>query len=314
MSEAHMETVRKEEAKEASPGIAGVVRAVLSWAKTGEGLAILGAGAALAFAFFPLLALLPSFWLDFDGYYAHGLLVVPGAAYIIWQRWERIKDIPVKGSVWALVVLLPTLYVTVLANRTVMPLLLSILFMMALLSAIWFVAGWRWMWALAPGVLFIMLGFPLLDRFIDSITFKLQLISTDTAEIMLKLSGQEILRLEPTVLRMNNFDLNIAEACSGLKTTIAVTAIVLFFMLTTPLKWWAHTILAAMAIPLSILVNGFRIALIGLVGNSQGHEAGLAFHDWSGYIALAVCFFVILQVSKWMETGKGSGVPREARA
>lgn len=269
--------------------------------KRPESLAVIAAIAAIAFAFWPLLTLLPEQWLDFESYYAHGLLVLPASAYIAWLRWPKLKTIPVKGSWMPLLFLIPVLYVGMLANRTVMPLVLSVLLIVTLLLAVWHIAGFKWMTGLAPAILFLMLGLPILDRFIDTLTFKLQLVSTDTAELMLRGVGLSVLRLDPTVLQLDNFDLNIAEACSGLKTTIAVTASVIFFMLTTPLKWWAHLVLASIAVPLSVLVNSFRIALIGVVGNTNGSEAGLAFHDYSGYIALILCFLVLWQLSKFLE-------------
>lgn len=288
-----------EEAKGRNKGLDwGAAAALL---KKPESLAVMVAAAAIAFAFWPLLALLPEQWLDFDSYYAHGLLVLPASAYIAWLRWPKLKEIPVSGSWTPLVFLLPVLYVGMLANRTVMPLVLSVLLILTLLLAVWHIAGFKWMTGLAPAILFLMLGLPILDRFIDTLTFKLQLVSTDTAELMLKGIGLSVLRLDPTVLQLDNFDLNIAEACSGLKTTIAVTASVIFFMLTTPLKWWAHLILASIAVPLSVVVNSFRIALIGVVGNTNGSEAGLAFHDYSGYIALILCFLVLWQLSKFLE-------------
>jgi exosortase len=275
--------------------------ALLAVLKRPESLAVVAALTGIFFAFWPLLALLPAQWLDFDSYYAHGLLVVPAAAYIAWLKWPKLKDLPVQGSWFALAFLLPTLYVGMMASRTVMPLVLSVTLIAALAFSVWFIAGWKWMVGLAPAILFLILGLPILDRFIDTITFRLQLISTDTAELMLKAIGTRVLRLDPTVLQLDNFDLNIAEACSGLKTTIAVTASVIFFMLTTPLRWWAHAILAVIAVPLSVIVNGFRIALIGVVGNTNGSAAGIAFHDYSGYIALAICFLALWQLSKFLE-------------
>jgi exosortase len=269
-----------------------------------EFLAVLGGLAALLFLFWPLVKLLGGYWLDFDGYYAHGLLMPLASAFIIWSRWPKIGTIPVKGSMWALIALLPCLYVTTIATRTEMPFLLSAVFVATLLSTVWFVAGPRWLWALSGPILFLALGLPIFDRVIDSATFKLQLISTDTAEAMLKAAGLNVLRVDPTVLNLDNFDLNIAEACSGLKTTIAVSASVIFFMMITPMRWWAAAILAVIAIPLSIVVNGLRIALIGLVGNSQGAEAGMKFHDYSGYIALAVCFLVLAKLTKLLEAKK----------
>jgi exosortase len=266
--------------------------------------AVVGGMAALLFLFWPLVKILSGYWLDFDGYYAHGLLMPLASIFIIWTRWPKIKEIPVKGSLWALTALVPCLYITTIATRTEMPFLLSIMFVATMLATVWFVAGARWMWALSGPILFLALGLPIFDRMIDSATFKLQLISTDTAEAMLKGVGLNVLRVDPTVLNLDNFDLNIAEACSGLKTTIAVSASVIFFMLITPMRWWAAVILAAVAIPLSIVVNGFRIAMIGLVGNSQGAEAGMRFHDYSGYIALAVCFLILAKLTKFLEARK----------
>lgn len=266
--------------------------------------AVAGGMAALLFLFWPLVKALGGYWLDFDGYYAHGLLMPLASAFIIWSRWPKISSIPVKSSPWALLALIPSLYVTTIASRTEMPFLLSIMFVATLLSTVWFVAGARWLWALSGPILFLALGLPIFDRLIDTATFKLQLISTDTAEVMLKAAGLRVLRVDPTVLNLDNFDLNIAEACSGLKTTIAVSASVIFFMLITPMRWWAAAILAVVAIPLSIVVNGMRIALIGLVGNSQGEAAGLQFHDYSGYIALAVCFLVLAKLTKFLEARK----------
>lgn len=286
------------QAKPAKQDLAAGLAALAARPETWAAIAAL---AGIAFAFWPLLATLPGYWLDFEGYYAHGLLMIPAAAYIIWDRWDRIKSIPVKGAWPVLIFMLPVLYVAMLASRTVMPFLLSVLLVFTLLLAVWFVAGWRWMGALSPGVAFFGLGLPLLDRFVDKITFRLQLLSTDTAEQMLKVVGFRVLRLDAVVLRLDNFDLYIAEACSGLKTTIAVTAIVAFFMLTTKLKWWAHIILAVTAIPLSVLINGLRITMIGIVGNTQGPSAGLAFHDVSGYIALAVCGLILFQLSRFLE-------------
>ena len=269
--------------------------------RTKEFALIAGTFGALLFAFWPLLKILGRYWLDFDGYYAHGLLMPFAAAYIIWARWPSIKDTPVRACWPAVLLFAPSLYVMAIASRTEMPFLMSVIFIFSLLSAVWFVAGFRWLMNLAPAILFLALGLPIFDRVIDTATFKLQLISTDTAELMLKLIGFNVLRVEPTVIHLDNFNLNIAEACSGLKTTIAVSASVLFFMLTTKLKWWAAALLALIAIPLSVLVNGLRISLIGVVGNTNGADAGMKFHDYSGYIALAVCFLALAKLTKLLE-------------
>ena len=53
-----------------------------------------------------------------------------------------------------------------------------------------------------------------------------------------------------------------------------------------------------MLLPLTVFVNGFRIALIGVVGNAYGSQAGHDFHDYSGYITLLVCFFLLFKFAR----------------
>lgn len=256
---------------------------------------------AILFAFWPLLQILGRYWFDFDSYYAHGLLVPLASAYIIWARWPEMKETPVKGSWVGMVALVPLLYLAYIASRTEMPLLISVTFIASLMAGVVFVAGWAWLKNLLAPILFLILGLPILDRWIDQLTFQLQLLSTSGAFQMLELSGLDSFRLSPTVIELPHYTLNIAEACSGLKTTIAVSATVVFFMVISKLRWWANAILATTALPLSVLVNSLRITMIGHVGNSRGEEAAITFHDWSGYIALGICFLVLMKLTHGLE-------------
>lgn len=253
---------------------------------------------ALVLVFWPLMQKLPDLWFATETYYAHGALVPLCAAFVIYDRWAKLREIPVKGSWFALIPLLTLLYVTWVASRVMMPLLLSVLFVFCMLACIWVIAGGRWMLALSPMVLYLLFGLPVFDRFVDRMTFPLQMVSADTAFYMLKALGLEPHRMEPTVVALPEFVLNIAAACSGLKLTLAVIAITAFFILVARLNIWANLVLATIAIPISVIVNGFRITAIGLVGNTWGEDAGIQFHDYSGYIALVLCFIILFSITR----------------
>ncbi len=274
---------------------------IRGWAKTREFWLIAGLLVSICFAFWSLMRRLAALWTDFDGYYAHGLLIPVASAWLVWRKREALAKLPLKGSWIGLVVLLPSLYVATLAGRTQMPFVESILFLAVLAAAIVIIGGFRWLAAMAAPLLFLALGLPILDRFIDQLTYNLQVVSTNVAEVILKIGGQNPYREDATVIYLDNFTMNIAEACSGLKTTIAVTSSVLFFMLISQLRWWGNAVLAVIAIPLSVLVNGLRVAMIGFVGNRMGEKAGLDFHDYSGYIALIVCFAALSQITRILE-------------
>jgi exosortase/archaeosortase family protein len=99
---------------------------------------------------------------------------------------------------------------------------------------------------------------------------------------------------------MNSFILNVEVACSGLKLLLALTAFTVFFVLIARLKMWANVIAIALIPVFALLVNGLRIALIGVVGETWGSDAGMKFHDYSGYITLIVCFVVLFKIFRLM--------------
>ena len=45
-------------------------------------------------------------------------------------------------------------------------------------------------------------------------------------------------------------------------------------------------------------MNGFRIMLIGMVGNEWGVDAAKSFHDYSGYIALVICGLALYYLTR----------------
>ena len=262
--------------------------------------------AAIGVAFWPLLRELPSMWLgtgawEFrtgDGYYSHGLLVPFIAGYIAYRRWPQIKDLPVRQGWIAMVPLALALWVLWAADAVDLQQIRSYALIVVLLSVVWLVAGLRWLFALAPSVLYLLFALPIWTGFIDSYTNPLQKVSTSVASLILKGVGLKVYQDAPTSLYLDNFDLNVAVPCSGLKLLVAVSAFTVFFMLIARLRWWSNLLMLAMILPLCLFVNGLRIALIGIVGEQYGRTAGLQFHDYSGYITLLVCFFLLFKYAR----------------
>lgn len=248
--------------------------------------------------FWPLMKRFPEHWFSSDTYYAHGSLVPLCAAFIVYDRWDRIKRIPVAGSWLALIPIAGLLYVTWIATRTPRQLMFSILLILTIMCVVWLVAGLRWLWALLGPILYLAFGLPVWQSVIDRYTIPLQDMSTNAAFAMLKLGQLHPYRANDTTIMLDNFELFIGVPCSGLKLVLAVVAITVFFIMIARLSFWANLVLAATTLPLCLAVNGLRIALIGVVGNSFGATAGHQFHDYSGYIALAVCFAVLYKLTK----------------
>lgn len=240
-------------------------------------------------AFRPLLRMLPNLWFASDTYYAHGALVPVCAGIVVMERWPKLRALPVRGSGWGILFLAPVLYVAWLAAQTSQAALQAALFLATLAGGVLFVAGRAWLKGLAAPLAFLGFGLPLFDGFVDANTLTAQSLSTDVAYWILQVSGLDPHRLNPSLIVLNHFQLDIGIPCSGMKILLAVAAFSVFFVLVAGLKPWRNVLLLASALPLALGVNALRIALIGVVGNAWGEAAGHQFHDYSGYLSLFLC-------------------------
>jgi len=255
---------------------------------------------ALGVLFWPLISSLPGSWFYPDSLYSHGPLIPLLSGAIIWLNRDRLARIPVKGVNWSLLLLIPILYGEITATRGGSLFTSSVCFLAAILVSVLFSAGWGWTLALLPAILYNSFALPLWKIVVDSCTQPLQRSSTEMAFQILKAIGYSPIRIETNVIALDHYTLNVAVACSGSKLTLSLFALAVFFVLAYRPKLWGVVVMLGIVLPLAILVNGFRIALIGVVGNSFGQSVGQEFHDYGGYIALIVCMFILRAIVRFI--------------
>ena len=250
--------------------------------------------------YLPLCRSLWDLWMQGDGYYSHGVLVPIISGYVVYRAWPHIKDLPVRPFWLALVPLLAFSWIAYRAGAAGINLIMAACLVASLLSATLFIAGWRWLLALTPATMYLTFAMPFWNSAIDAYTNPLQKLSTKVAFALLGAAGKDryMSPTDDTTIMLSRFTLNIAVPCSGLKLVLALTAFVVFFVLIARLRWWANVLLLASILPMALFFNGLRIAMIGLVGDAYGEKAGFAFHDWSGYLTLIVCFLALREFAK----------------
>jgi exosortase len=253
---------------------------------------------AVIVSFWALIVALPHLWLSEDGYYSHGFLVPFIAGYIVYRRWPKLSTIPVKPGWFALVLLVPVLYLNHTASVTDIQAVLAVNLVLVLLLGTWFIAGWQWMWALFMPIMYLLFCMPIWVSIIEIYTNPLQQVSTKVAFQLLILFGFQPLQVDSTSILVNTFMLDVGVPCSGLKLLLALSAFSVFFVLIANLKWWGNALMLLFVLPLALFINGLRIALIGVVGDTMGSAAGHQFHDYSGYITLLLCFVIVFKTAR----------------
>lgn len=260
----------------------------------------LAAAFAVAICFWPLWRLLPALWLSKDEYYTHGFLVPLISGYVIYRWWPDLRSIPVKSSLWALPFLLALLYLTWAGDVADLGFVLSFALVGVLIAGTWVVAGRRWAARMALPAAYLLFAMPIWTFAIDLYTAPLEQLSAKLSFYMLQLVGLGPEMTSKTDIVLPHFQFEVALACSGFKLLIAVTAFTVFFMMISKLRWWCNLLMLAIVLPLCLFINALRVTLIGLVGEFGGDEAAHTFHDWSGYITLVICFFLLFRYARWL--------------
>lgn len=264
---------------------------------TPEGRAVLAVVAGIVLGFAPFLGYLSGRWLEPESLYSHGPLVPLMAAYIVYDHWPRLRSIPVRGVTWGIVPILLVVYATWFASRSQQPNTNAALLLLSIPAAVLFVGGWRWLVATIGPILYLVFCLPFWDSPVDRVTQPLQMLSTDMSVRILNLSGLHPMRVDTTIY-LDHYQFTVAAACSGAKLTLSLLAFACFFMLLNRGRWYSSVALLLLLVPISLLINGLRIALVGIFGNAFGAEAGSMFHDYGAYGVLIVSFLLLGQLTR----------------
>jgi exosortase len=235
---------------------------------------------------------LTTVWLEDDNM-SHGLFVPIAAAYIIWTKRGLLAQIKPKPNYWGLPLVLFG-FLTLCVGPPSLPTWVFIVrcsFLFSLVGCILFLGGTAMLRALAFPLLLLplMIPFPFYDR----VTLPLQFLASMLAENFLTAMGYSVLR-EGNILHMPTQTLNVAEACSGLRSIYALTFLTLtysyFFTPRTRARW----ILAAAILPVAILVNALRVALTAIMGTyNQAWTEGI-YHEMLGWTVFVFAFAILL--------------------
>jgi len=123
--------------------------------------------------------------------------------------------------------------------------------------------------AFPAGFLFLMIPPP--SIVIESLSGFLQHASAEGSYALLELSGAPVLR-EGLVFRLPGINIEVAEECSGIRSTLVllITSLLAgYLFLKNP---WHRTVLLLAVVPLGVLRNAFRIFTIGMLCAHVGPE------------------------------------------
>ena len=257
--------------------------------------------------YFPVLVSLVHDWLN-DPDFSHGFLVAPISLYLVWQKREKLKAPPLPSN-WGLLFLASGLLFFLLGKIAEQPFLQQFSFLMVIAGIILFVPGKAHLKTIAFPVAFLIFMIPIPTIVIQKITFPMRLFASRYASHILDYLAVPAIR-KGNVIHLPNTALNVAEACSGIRSIISLLTIGTLIAYFNNKTLWQRLLVILTTVPVAIAVNVFRISLTAFLVFNFGPEAARGlFHELIGaalFLRAAAFFYLFSSIlSRLVQVYKG---------
>jgi exosortase len=252
-----------------------------------SGIQAIALGVLLAAAFWPILLGIYGSWFDERSYMEHGILVIPAAAYMAWAKRDKLAAIVPQPSRWGIVILAWGALQALLGAVGQWVWVSRMAFLVSFVGAIALVYGFRMIRELTYPLCTLLLMIAPPDFIFQALTLRLQLLASRLGADALEALGYSVLR-EGNILEMVGIKLSVEEACSGIRSLVAIVFMCVlynyFFVEKKSMRIW----ILALAIPIAILGNAVRIVATGIAGQYNHDWVSGATHEAFGYVSVVV--------------------------
>lgn len=227
--------------------------------------------------------------------YADRFLILAGATYAAWLARPALRTLPLKPTRFGFLPLLlgaaafPVAWFlhAQVGPKPVVLWWLTVAWVLAATGFVLTTAGWNHLRKLAFPLVFVLFALPVPNRILGPLQFVLQSATTSAAAAALPLLGVTVER-SGFILQLPGGALGVAEACSGVRSVTALTAIAAF------VGWWKGfglargVLLVGLSVPVIAGVNAIRVIVSGLLQEHAGPEYVRG--DWHEGLGVAMVF------------------------
>jgi exosortase D (VPLPA-CTERM-specific) len=221
--------------------------------------------------------------------YSHGFLIPVVAAWLLWRRREAMLASIGQPSWAGPVLIFFALGVHVIGELSALFIFSQLGFVVALIGIALSLGGYSLLRVTFVPIVFLLFAIPL-PYFIDAaLTLRLQFISSELGTLFIQLF-QIPVYLEGNIIDLGWYKLQVVEACSGLRYLYPLLSIgfLAAYLFQAPL--WQRAVVFLSTIPITIIMNGFRIGIVGVTVDRWGIEmADEALHFFEGWIIFLAC-------------------------
>lgn len=240
-----------------------------------------------AVAYYPVVPEMVHTWFGHSDN-SHGVLVPVISLYFLWAKQEQIARTPIQGSGWGLALLLAVSLFYVVSFLGGIAVFQRLALVVSLIAAVWACLGTQMLKCTAFPLFFLFFMIPVPDTLLSMVAFPLQLVATKISADMIQMCQIPVYR-EGNMLYFVQTQLEVAEACSGIRSIMSLSILSVVFAYISTGNWWRKAALILSAIPVALVANILRVTATGILAHFFGDQVARGFlHEFSG---LVVFFF-----------------------
>jgi len=246
----------------------------------------------LILVYLPTLIDLVTDWAS-DGNYSHGFLVPIISGYLIWRKRKELAELEKSTSRLGLAIVVIGMILFVLGNGASEYFTVRFSLVVTIFGLVLYLYGKRIIHNTWFEILFLFFMIPIPYVIYFSATFPMQLLASKVTVSALNFIGMSVVR-QGNIIHLPNQSLEVAEACSGMRSLISLLALGAIYAYLSQKKLSAKIVLFLSTISIAVLGNIFRVFLTAIiVYTSETNVTEGAAHFLMGASVFVVTFILL---------------------
>lgn len=232
-------------------------------------------------------------WINEDEY-SHGFFIPLIAGWLLWTRRDQFALSLGRPSWLGAAFIMLAFAMHVVGELSALFILSHVGFIIALAGVVLAGGGFPLLRLWFAPLIFLLFAIPL-PYFLQAIlTWRLQLISSELGVLVIRLF-QIPVYLEGNIIDLGNYKVQVVEACSGLRYLYPLSSLAFLAAYFFHAPLWQRALVFVSAVPITILMNSFRIGMVGVLVNFFGTQSadGLL-HFFEGWIVFIACAAMLI--------------------
>ncbi|MDO8938929.1 MAG: VPLPA-CTERM-specific exosortase XrtD [Methylicorpusculum sp.] len=231
--------------------------------------------------------------------YSHGYLIPVISFWFVWENRLALAKMQFEPQWTGVVCVLIGLLIGFAGNLATLSIISQYAFLLVLFGMCLAYTGWKGIRLLWFPLVYLIFMIPLPNFLYNNLSSELQLISSQIGVAVIRSFGISVF-LAGNVIDLGNFQLQVVEACSGLRYLFPLASFCFLCAYFFRAKLWMRILIVLSTLPITVLMNSFRIGVIGVLVDNWGIEQAEGFlHDFEGWVIFIGCLGILF-IEMWL--------------